>query len=141
MKEKIHKDFHGALSVGFEFLDKNYGKKAVEEYLKQVAENVYGWLIKKIKKNGLSELERYWSEIFSEEEGEFEIKRKDNEEIVLKVKKCPAISHMKEKGYPVYSDFCIQCKVINEFIGEKTGYNSEIHYDKKGRCEQKLREK
>jgi len=86
MKEKIHKDFHGALSVGFEFLDKNYGKKAVEEYLKQVAENVYGWLIKKIKKNGLSELERYWSEIFSEEEGEFEIKRKDNEEIVLKVK-------------------------------------------------------
>lgn len=141
MKDRIHKDFHGALSVGFEFLDKNYGKKAVEEYLKEVAESIYGWLIKKIKNKGLSELEKYWNEVFSEEEGEFKIKRKGDEEIVLKVEKCPAIYHMKEKGYPVYSDFCIQCKIINEVIGEKTGYNSEIKYDKKGRCEQKLREK
>jgi len=139
MEKKIHKDFHGALSVGFQFLDEKYGKKALREYLIQVGENVYGKLIKKIKKNGLVELEKYWKEIFEEEEGEFKIKRNGNRKIILEVEKCPAISHMKKMKYPVYNDFCVQCKVINEVIAEKTGYIPEIKYDvKKGKCRQEI---
>ena len=140
MKEKryIHKNFHGALSVCLEFLDKNFGKKEVEEYLKQVAKSIYGWLIKKIKKGGLFEVEKYWNEIFKEEEGEFKIERKGNKEIILKIERCPAISFMKEKNYPIYYNFCIQCKIINEFIGEKTGFNFDIKYDIDGKCEQKF---
>lgn len=140
MEKKIHKDFHGALSVGFKFLADKYGEKTLEEYLIQVAENVYGNLIRKIKKDGLVELEKYWREIFTEEEGEFSIKRERNKKVSLEVKKCPAISHMKEKGYLIYKDFCLQCKVINKIISEKTGYTSEINYDvKEGKCNQVIK--
>ena len=61
MEKKIHKDFHGALSAGFQFLDERYGKKILKEYLIQVAENLYKGLINKIKRNGIVELERYWN--------------------------------------------------------------------------------
>lgn len=139
MKKKVHKDFHGALSAGFEFLDKNYGRKVLEEYLVQLAENVYGKLIEDIKKKGLGELEKYWNKIFTDEDGKFSIERDENRKIKLTVRECPAISHMKKKGYKIYKNFCIQCEVINKIIADKTGYTSEIEYDvRKGKCSQKL---
>ncbi|MCD6408041.1 hypothetical protein J7L87_03215, partial [bacterium] len=89
MEKKIHKDFHGALSVGFKFLDEKYGKEILKEYLIQMVENLYKGLINKIKRNGLVELEKYWKEIFTEEEGEFKIKRNKNRKMILEVRKCP----------------------------------------------------
>ncbi|HRR95165.1 MAG TPA: hypothetical protein P5150_00310 [Candidatus Ratteibacteria bacterium] len=137
MEKKIHKDFHGALSVGFEFLSDKYGEKVLEEYLVNFAENIYGELIKKIKKNGIVELENYWRKIFTEEEGKFSLKRDDNKKIELVVEECPAISHMKKVGYKIYRNFCIQCEVINRVISQKTGFISEITYDvKNGKCKQ-----
>ena len=137
--ERVHKDFHGALSCGFKYIAERYGKESLIEFLKQVAYTVYGDLIQKIKKEGLKAVEEYWREIFEIEEGKVEIKRNGNKEIVMKVKECPALSHLKKRKYPVYSDFCIQCKIINVVIGEKTGFSSEvISYQQKSRCVQKF---
>ena len=137
MAEKIHKDFHGALSVGFKYLAEKYGKDSLQEYLKICGVNIYRELIDDIEKEGLAALERYWNRIFSLEEAEFEIDRKDDREIRLVVSRCPAISHMKETGYPVYEDFCLQCRIINKTIAEKTGLESEVLSEQsKGRCSQ-----
>ena len=77
MEKVIHKDFHGALSCGFEYLDKNFGRKVLKEYLKQTGENIYKKLIENIKKDGLIALEKYWNYIFTIEEGKFKIKREN----------------------------------------------------------------
>ncbi|MCM8762291.1 MAG: hypothetical protein NC905_00950 [Candidatus Omnitrophica bacterium] len=139
MEEKIHKDFHGALSVGFEYLAKKFGKKSLEEFLGVCARSIYKELIKKIKKEGLIAIEKYWNEIFSLEGAKFKIERKKGE-LILKITECPAISHIVKVGYPVYDDFCIQCRVINRVIAEETGLKSEISSDqKKGRCIQKFK--
>ena len=137
--ENIHKDFHGALSTGFKYLSEKYGKGVLEEFLKICGKNMYGWLIKKIKREGLLAIERYWNEIFSLEGADFEIdKRKDG--IILRVLECPAIIHMKKAGYDIYNDFCVQCRVINEIIAEETGFKSAVSYDQqKGRCVQKFK--
>lgn len=141
MKNKnIHKDFHGALSVGFEYLVKRFGKKSLEEFLEICGRNMYSKLIKKVKREGLCAIEKYWNDIFSLEGAKFKIKRR-KKEIVLNVIECPAISHMKKAGYPVYRDFCIQCRVINRVIAEETGLKSEVSSDRtKGRCTQIFKE-
>ena len=137
--EKIHKDFHGALSVGFEFLAKKYGKETLDEYLKEAGRNIYKELIEKIKNEGLKALEKYWQNIFTLEKGDFKIEMKDDEEIILKVKKCPALEHMRKMNYSIYKDFCRQCKIINEVIAEETGLASEvISNQEKGSCIQKF---
>ncbi|MDD3725590.1 MAG: hypothetical protein PHI44_00095 [Candidatus Ratteibacteria bacterium] len=137
VEKKIHKDFHGALSVAFEYLADRYGEEILEAYLVDVAENLYGGLIKKIRKNGIVELTKYWKDIFTEEEGKFFIKSDGNKKIELVVEKCPAIFHMKKMGYKVYNNFCIQCQITNKVIAEKVGYISEINYSvKNGRCRQ-----
>jgi hypothetical protein len=142
MRTKVHKDFHGALSAGFQYLAERYGEKKLEEYLKFCGENIYRWLIDEIEKEGLSSLERYWHRIFSLEEGQFEIKRQGDKEIKLVVKKCPALSHMEKAGYPVYKDFCLQCRIINRVLAEKTGLTSEVKSEQsKKRCIQTFKRK
>ena len=136
---KIHKDFHGALSCGFEFLAERYGEDILDEYLKDTCRTIYGELIERIKKEGLISLEEYWNHIFTLEEGWFEIRRKDNKEIILKVSGCPALEHMRRINYPIYKDFCRQCKIVNEVIAEEAGLKSEvISNQNKGSCTQKI---
>ena len=137
--KNIHKDFHGALSCGFEYLQEKHGRKALNKYLFQAGENIYKDLIKKIKKRGLSALEEYWNYIFDLEEADFKIKRKNNEEIVLKVIRCPTLDHMRKMKYKIYKDFCRQCKIINYVIAQKTGFESKvISHQNKNSCIQKL---
>ncbi|MCX8082663.1 MAG: hypothetical protein N3D17_04640 [bacterium] len=140
-REQIHKDFHGALSTGFEYLKKRFGKKTLEEFLEVCGRNMYRDLIKKIKKEGLHPIEKYWNAIFSLEGAKFKIERKSNE-VVLKVTECPAISYIRKAGYSIYSDFCIQCRVINRVIAEETGFVSEVVSEQnKCRCIQKFKER
>lgn len=134
---EIHKDFHGALSTGFQYLAEKYGRGDLEEYLKICGENMYGELAESVRKEGLSALEEYWKRIFSLEEAEFEIQKNGNKEIKLVVKRCPALNHMKKAGYPVYEDFCLQCRVINKVLAEKTGLKSKVKSEQdKERCMQ-----
>ena len=141
MPTKIHKDFHGALSAGFQYLAERYGQGDLEEYLELCAQNIYGRLAEEIKKDGLQALEKYWQEIFSLEEAKFRIKREQSE-IKLIVAECPALVHIKQAGYPVYKDFCAQCRIINSVIARMTGLESTVKSDQtRARCTQTFKTK
>lgn len=135
---EIHKDFHGAISCAFQFLEEKYGKEVLARFLNHVGKNCYRKLIDNINNNGLLALEEYWRRIFTLEEGEFEITLKEDS-ITLEVKKCPALSHLKATGYPIYKDFCLQTEVINNTIaGETDLYCSVERYQDKAYCIQKF---
>lgn len=136
MKEKVHKDFHGALSASFEFLSKRYGKEKLKKFLEICGKNIYKELINEIKENGLPAIEKYWEKIFKIEEAKFKIER-DKDKIKLIIIECPALKHMEKVGYKIYGDFCIQCKVINKTIAKETGLISITKTDQnKKKCEQ-----
>jgi hypothetical protein len=136
---KVHMDFHGGLSCGLQFLDEKHGEKTLKEYLRQAGGNLYRDLITKIKREGLSALEEHWQHIFTIERGGFEITREDDKEITLKVKKCPALTHMKKMKYPIYRNFCLQCRIINETIAKSTHLKSGFTSNQgKNSCIQKL---
>lgn len=130
---KVHKDFHGALSCAFQFLEERYGRKALEKFLERVGRNCYKSLINGIKENGFSVLEEYWRRIFTLEEGNFEIER-DTNSITLKVRRCPAIIHLREVGYPIYKDFCIQTRIINNAIAREAGLECNVESSQEEAC-------
>jgi hypothetical protein len=135
---KVHKDFYGALSCAFQFLDERYGVDILDKFLEQVGRNCYKELISKINQCGLLALEEYWRKIFTLEGGEFEISL-DTDSITLELRKCPAILHLKSVGYPVYKDFCRQTRVINGIIAGATGLGYSVEsYQEEARCIQKF---
>jgi len=130
----VHKDFHGCFSFGLKFLLDNYGPEEMEEYLRRLARTVYAPLIESVRTRGLQALEDHWRHIMSLEDVDFEIHFTDDGTLVLDVKKCPAISHMRARGYEVCARFCEATRIVNDEICRRAGYVSEVEYDQENAC-------
>ena len=125
----LHKDFHGALSRGIEYLDQQYGEDAVREYLRQFAKTFYSPLTNDIRERGLIALKEHWERIYQLEGGEITLTFSPDE-LVLKVKACPAVMHMRQNGYRVARLWSETTRVVNEGICEGTPFQAELlEYD------------
>lgn len=134
----LHKDFHGSLCYAIKYLDETYGEQVTEDYLKQVAKTYYAPLTDRLKKEGLSALEKHWKEIFGVEGGKFSIEYK-SQKLVLTVDECPAIAHMKRKGLLFTQRYCQTTVVVNETICAEAGYRCSCEYEPgAGKCVQKF---
>ncbi len=136
--EKVHKDFHGVLSCAIDFLESEYGLQGLYEFLSSLSGTVYAPLVDEMRKEGLPALRRHVERIFELEGGELEI-NEDRQKLVLNVHRCPAISHLRRRGYPIASSFCEHCRILNEAISKDAGFESDVVYEQsEGRCVQKF---
>lgn len=137
--EYLHKDFHGALSNGIEYLDKTYGEEAVREYLRQFANTFYAPLKEDIKKRGLIALKEHIEKTYKIEGGKVDIAFSEDE-MTVKVAACPAVSHMRSHGYQVARLFVETTRTVNEAICEGTPFAAELleYDDQTGRSVQRF---
>lgn len=136
----VHKDFHGCFSFGLKFLLDNYGPAEMEEYLRRLARTVYAPLIESIRDRGLSAFQDHWRNVMSLEGADFDLHFTDDDGLVLEVKQCPAIAHMRARGYEVCSRFCEATRIVNDEICRQAGYISEVEYDQENAsCTQRFR--
>jgi len=134
----LHKDFHGALSFAVDYVEDRFGEDALRELLHRVARTVYSPLIERARETGLDAIREHLCEVFAKESGDFEVTVKDHE-LVFEVKKCPALSHMREQGYRVAKHFCETTRVVNETIAQELGWQSSVEYDQEnGTCTQRF---
>ena len=136
--EYLHKDFHGALCCGINYLDETYGQDATRQYLQQVGRTFFAPLAAALKQQGLWVLERHWKDVFTREGGKFSLNYEDDT-LVLMVHECPAIAHLKKTNQLFTDRFCETTVVINETICGQAGYTCSCEYEPgKGRCVQKF---
>ena len=135
----LHKDFHGALSAGIEYLHDHYGADAVRDYLRQFTITYYAPLIRKLKQEGLSALREHFEKMYEIEGCDTEITCTDDE-LVISVETCPAVRHMQANGYPVARLFHETTKTVNEALCEGTPFAAVLveHDEKTGRCVQRF---
>ncbi|MFC1606385.1 hypothetical protein ACFL47_00320 [Candidatus Latescibacterota bacterium] len=127
----LHKDFHGALSTGIEYLHTHFGEEAVREYLRRFAVAYYSPLIMKIRDIGLSELKSHIEHIYSVEGWDIDTSLADDV-LTVTVKSCPAVIHMREKGYSVARLFIETTKTVNDALCMGSPYQAElVEYDEK----------
>ena len=126
--EYLHKDFHGALSGGIEYLHKNYGDQAVRDYLCQFALVFYSPLIKSLGERGLVAIKEHYEKIYKIEGGKIEITLCDDE-LILKVDACPAVMHMRKNAFLVAELFHETTKTVNEAICRGSDFDFELVED------------
>jgi hypothetical protein len=134
----VHKDFHGALSYGLQFVEDNYGRGGMSEFLAGLADTVYEPLRDDLRARGLNALRDHWKTIFDLEQGGYEMAM-DGETLVLTVSRCPAITHMREHGYAVAEHYCEHTRLVNAAVCAPAGYASSVEYDQQaGSCVQRF---
>ena len=125
----LHKDFHGALSNGIQFIHEKYGAEAVRQYLRQFVVTYHAPLKAEIKQRGLVALKDHFEKMYRLEGGVIHLACSDDE-LRLEVKACPAVTHMREKGYPVAELFVETTRTVNEALCEGTPFAAElVRYD------------
>ena len=137
-KPSVHKDFHGAFSYGLQHLYDHFGMEAVDEYLRRVGTRCYADLIERIREHGLPALEEHLRAIFELEEADFELGY-EGETLVLRVHRCPALSHMQKTGYAIFHDYCRHTRVVNEAMCDAAGLETSTESDQTAmKCVQKF---
>ena len=125
----LHKDFHGALSVGIDYLHQHYSAESVREFLRQFASCFYAPLKAELNRRGLPALREYIEKIYSIEGGTIHLSCSDDE-LELEVEACPAIQHMRQNGHRVADLFYETTKTVNEAICDGSPFSAElIRYD------------
>ncbi len=125
----LHKDFHGALSAGIEYLDQHFGEQAVGQYLRQFVNTFYAPLKQEIRRRGITALQEHLEKVYKIENGEVAITLSDDE-LIIKVAACPAVTHMREHGYHVARLWSETTRAVNEALCEGTCFVAElIEYD------------
>ena len=127
--EYLHPDFHGALSAGIDYLERNYGEQAVRDYLRQFATSFYAPVTEAINQRGLVAFREYLAIVYEKEGGQVRFDLSEDE-LTVHVEACPAVMHMRKHGYPVARLFHETTKTVNEAICEGTPFAAELlEYD------------
>ncbi len=127
----LHKEFHNIMNLGIEYLRKQFGDESVREYLKQFAAAYYAPLKAAVKEKGLTAVKKHYEEIYAKEEAlesvGFSLSEND---LLIRVKHCPAIEHMKKTGITISPLYYEMTKTVNETICVDTPFQFELlQYD------------
>ena len=123
--EYLHKDFHGAMSVGIDYLEENYGPDAVTDYLQTFARTFYAPLTKALGERGLVALKEHFERIYALECADVDVTMTDDE-LVIRVSACPAVTHMRKQGRKPARLFHETTRTVNSAICEGTPFAAEL---------------
>lgn len=125
----LHKDFHGAMSCGIQYLHERFGAEAVREYLRRFTDAYHAPLKAALRQRGLPALAEYLDGIYRAEGAQYELAVTDDE-LVLRVQECPAISHMRSHGYAVADLWVETTRTVYAHLCEGSDFDFELQqYD------------
>ncbi|MGI6537506.1 MAG: hypothetical protein ACOX22_04065 [Caldicoprobacterales bacterium] len=123
----LHKDFHNLMNLGIEYIREKYGEDSVREYLARFAKAYYAPLKSALLKKGLIAVKEHYEKIYETEEAlDFVSMSLSEDELIINVEKCPAVTHMRKSGVtpsPLYYELI---KTVNEVICEETPFGFEL---------------
>ncbi len=127
----VHKDFHNLLNLGIGYVFDSYGADGVREYLRDFAEEFYAPLKKDLCERGLDAIEEHFRFIYGEEEALDDITfERTPDELWLRIRKCPAVTHITAAKQPMHPLYVETTRTINQVICDGTPYAFElISYD------------
>ena len=120
-----HPDFHIAFNYGIEYLHKNFGEKAVREYLVKFANAYFAPLKEALIDRGLPAIKEHYEKIYQIENAIFSLSISSNE-LLIHLYESPAVMYIKEKGYIVSPLFQETVTTVNKEICMNTPYECEL---------------
>ena len=123
--EYLHQDFHGALSCGIDYLEAHFGADAVRQYLRSFSLSYYAPLRDEVRRRGLAALRDHYDEVYRLEGGQVQFELTDDE-LRVRVEACPAVTHMRQRGYPVARLWVETLATVGVALCEDTPYEAAL---------------
>jgi hypothetical protein len=114
-------DFYFAIHATFRFLLERFGLGGLQEYWTDLGRDYRAPVARTWKRLGLAGVARYWREFFAAEPGaEVEVTERPGS-VVVDVKVCPAIRHLRASGRELLPCFCQHCYFAGNATAQAAG--------------------
>lgn len=118
----LHRDFHISTDLGLVYVEETCGPKAVSAYIRKFVQTYHAPLAQKIRKEGLSALKTYLEHIYAEEEFAQALHTTlDGHCLKVRIDACPAIAHMRRKGYQPSHNFIETTLTLYDELARMSG--------------------
>jgi len=102
-------DFYFVINATFRFLIQRVGLEGWYRYLDDMAGNYYRPAWVQWKEKGLAAVASYLRDFFASEPGAETTVEIVGDSVVLDVRVCPAIKHLRQHGREIVPEFCQHC--------------------------------
>ena len=125
----LHKDFHVTADIGITYVGENYGDDAVKDYLTQYAKSFYKLLAEEVKEKGLIALKENFENVYKKEEWtEYLHTDLSENELKIKIDKCPAVTFMKSTGHIPSKWYKETTYIVYKVLAEMCGLKFTVNY-------------
>ncbi|HYF34478.1 MAG TPA: hypothetical protein VD994_04240 [Prosthecobacter sp.] len=119
-------DFYVAINATFRFMADRFGLEGLRRYWRELGQSYYAPVSVRWQAGGLGAVAAHWRAFFNAEPGgEVEV-RETEAEVIVEVKTCPAIRHLREHQRKIVPEFCQHCYFVSEAMGEKSGVEVRV---------------
>ncbi len=119
-------DFYFAINATFRFILRRAGVDGLRRYWTELGTSYFGPVSERWKQGGLRAVSDYWNDFFrAEPNADVDIQLNDDS-VVLSIKTCPAIKHLRDSGREIVPCFCQHCYFISEAIAAPAGLTVRI---------------
>lgn len=130
-------DFYFGINATFRFIKGEFGMEGLVEYWRALGRDYYGPVTKLWADQGLPGVAGYWKEFFQREPGSEVEVAVESGRVVLDVKTCPAIAHLRKHGRSVEREFCQHCYYVSQAMAEPAGLEVRVQGGN-GACRQEF---
>lgn len=119
-------DFYFAINSTFRFIFERFGMEGLRAYWQDMTREYYAPVTARWKKGALPAVAEYWRAFFAAEPAAQVEVRETADEVVLDVRTCPAIKHLRENGREILPCFCQHCYFVSDKIAEPAGLTVRV---------------
>ena len=131
-------DFYYATNATFRFIRKRLGTAGLQRYWSDIGRDYYRPVTESWRAGGLPAVAAYWKAFFKAEPGGDDVEVVASEKsVVLNVRRCPAITHLRAGKREILSDFCEHCYYVSDAMAEGAGLAARVEGGN-GACRQEF---
>lgn len=128
-------DFYFAINATFRFILERFGMEKLRQYWRELGANYLLPVSTAWQQQGLPGVAEYWRAFFRAEPGaDVEVALRPDV-VVVEVRKCPAITHLRQNGRSIVPCFCQHCYFVGEATAAPAGLTLRVKGGN-GSCQQ-----
>ncbi len=119
-------DFYFAINATFRFILKRFGREGLRRYWTELGREYFAPVSAAWQQHGLKGVAAYWDAFFKAEPGADVQVTQAADRVVLDVKTCPAIAHLRKGKREIVSCFCEHCYFLGEATAAPAGFTVRV---------------
>lgn len=119
-------DFYYVNNATFTFIQGRFGEEGLRRYWSDLGRVYQRPVWERWRKGGLPAVAAYWRAFFAHEPGGEAVVHEEADRVVLEVRVCPALRHLRRGGRTILPSFCHHCYFIGEAAAREAGMTARV---------------